>query len=531
MAFREVQVHEIREVLRLWVRGESLRSAGRLAGVDRKTVRRYVVAAQACGADRGGGESQLGDELLSRVAEAVRPHRGDGHGQAWELLAVHDGELRALLDQGLTVVKAGELLARRGVTVPERTLHRYALEVLGRGRGPGRVTVRVADGEPGAECQVDFGKMGLLPDGEAGRRRVTHALIFTAVYSRHCYVHLSFRQDLPAVIAGFDAAWTFFGGVFKVVIPDNMSAIVDRAHPTDPRFTAGFAEYAQDRGFLVDPARVRSPKDKPRVERMVPFVRGSFFAGETFTGLADAQRRADAWCAGRAGLRIHRTTQCRPAELFALAEAPLLAAAPVFGYDLPVYASPKVHRDHHIEVARALYSVPGRLIGQRVDVRADSRLVRIWHRGVLVKVHPRARRGGRVTDPADLPAGTAAYALRDIAYLQRLADDAGPAIGAYAAALLDCPLPWTRMRQVYALLGLVRKWGARRVETACGRALEAEAVSVPLIGRMLARGTEEQHLPHTAALPFPQPPPRFAREPSHFATGQHPAGRGSGGAA
>jgi hypothetical protein len=396
-----------------------------------------VAAAQACGARRAGGEGQLGDELLSQVAEAVRPHRADGHGQAWSVLVAHHQDLKGLLDEGLTVVKAGELLARRGVVVPERTLHRYALEVLEHGRGSARSTVRVADGEPGAECQVDFGKMGLIDDPAAGRRRVVHALIFTAVYSRHCYVRLSFRQDLAAVIAGCEAAWAFFGGTFKIIIPDNMSPVVDRAHPLEPRISRAFAEYAQDRGFLIDPARVRRPTDKPRVERMVPFVRGSFFAGEQFAGLADAQRRADAWCAGRAGQRIHRTTQCRPAELFRAEEAPRLGPAPVMPYDLPVYASAKVHRDHHIEVAHALYSIPGALIGRTVEVRADSQLVRIWHRGVLVKVHPRARAGGRVTDPADLPDGTAAYALRDIGYLQRQADDAGPAIGAYAAALLE----------------------------------------------------------------------------------------------
>ena len=160
------------------------------------------------------------------------------------------------------------------------------------GPGGAGVTVRVADCEPGAECQVDFGRMGLLADPAAGHRRVVHALIFTAVYSRHCYVHLSFRQDLPSVIAGCEAAWAFFGGIFKIIIPDNMSAIVDRAHPLEPRISRAFAEYAQDRGFLIDPARVRSPQDKPRVERMVQFVRGSFFAGEDFAGLPDAQRRA-----------------------------------------------------------------------------------------------------------------------------------------------------------------------------------------------------------------------------------------------
>ena len=130
-----------------------------------------------------------------------------------------------------------------------------------------------------------------------------------------------------------------------------------------------------------------------------------------------------------------------------------------------------------------------------------------------------------MTDPADLPAHTAAYAMRDVGYLQRLADECGPATGAYAAALLDHPLPWTKMRQVYALLGLVRKWGPARVNMACARALEAEAISVALIGRMLARATEGQHLPRTEPLPG-MPAPRFARDRSHFAVTRHaPAAR------
>ncbi|HET9894960.1 MAG TPA: IS21 family transposase [Streptosporangiaceae bacterium] len=518
MAFREVGVHEIREVLRLWLRGEGIRSVARQAAVDRKTVRRYVEAACECGLDQAAGEGQLCVELLSRVAGRVRPHRGDGHGASWALVAAHHGRLEELLGQGLTVVRAGELLAREGVVVPERTLRRYALEVLGHGRAS-RTTVRVADCEPGAECQADFGRMGLLDDPQAGRRRVTHALVFTAVYSRHCYVYLTFRQDLGAVIAGCEAAWLFFGGVFKVLIPDNMAAIVDRAHPAEPRLNRAFAEYARDRGFVVDPARVRRPADKPRVERAVAFVRGSFFAGEAFPGgLPQAQRAAEAWCAGRGGQRVHRTTRRRPAEVFAAEEAPRLLPAPVFGYEVPVYATAKVHRDHHIEVAKALYSVPGDLIGRHVDVRAGSKLVRVWHRGQLVKTRPRARPGGRVTDPADLPAHKTAYAMRDIGYLQRLADETGPAIGAYAAALLDHPLPRTKMRQVCALLGLARKWGPARVSAACARALDAEAVSVALIGRMLGRGTENQPVPHTPPLPMPGlPAPGFARDPSHFA--------------
>jgi transposase len=188
MAFREVRVFEVREVLRLWLAGEGFRAVERLTQLDRKTVRRYVEAAVALGLDRDGGDEQLGDEFIGRVVEAVRPHRRDGRGQAWHVLeAQHDQLERWLVDEKLTVVKAHELLERQGVVVPQRTLHRYALEVLDVGRGRG-TTVRVADGEPGDELQVDFGRMGLVFDPAAGRNRVAHALVFTACFSRHCYV-------------------------------------------------------------------------------------------------------------------------------------------------------------------------------------------------------------------------------------------------------------------------------------------------------------------------------------------------------
>jgi transposase len=525
MAFREVRVFEVREVLRLWLAREGIRSVERLSQVDRKTVRRYVEAAVALGLDRAGGEGQLTDEFIGGVVEAVRPHRRDGHGQAWRLLAERHAEIKAWVDDDLTAVKVHELLERRGIDVPLRTVQRYVAQVCGRARCQGP-TVRVVDGEPGDELQVDFGRMGLLADGETGRRQVVWGLLFTACYSRHQFVWLTFRQTIEATIEGFEAAWAFFGGVFRTVVPDNMAAIVDRADALEPRLNQAFVEYAQARGFRVDPARVRRPQDKPRVERAVPFARASFFAGETFVDLADAQRRAVEWCRGRAGLRVHGTTQQRPAEVFAQEERPRLLPAPTRRYDVPLYSRPKVHRDHHVEVAKALYSVPGNLIGARVDARADRSLVRIFHRGQLVKVHPRKAPGGRSTDPADLPSEKTAYAMRDLDLLKRMAAGHGKAIGAYAAALLDIPLPWTKMRQVYALLGLVKKWGAERVEAACRSALDHEVVNVGLIGRMLERGADSTD--GAAQTPAPDGKViagRFARDPAHFAVKAPDGGR------
>ena len=183
------------------------------------------------------------------------------------------------------------------------------------GRSARGTTVRVADGEPGEELQVDFGRMGLIFDPATGRRRVCWALIFTACYS-------------PALLRVVDASPDDRGGDRRVrgglgVLRRGVQGRDPRQHgapsstkadPLEPRFNQAFVEYAQARGFVVDPARVRTPQDKPRVERTVPFVRGSFFAGESFIDLADAQRRAEEWCRrpGRAARPRHHPAAGRP---------------------------------------------------------------------------------------------------------------------------------------------------------------------------------------------------------------------------
>lgn len=514
MAFREVAVIEVREVLRAWLSGVGLRKVAEQAGVDRKTARRYVEAALEAGLAREGEVGQLTDELIGQVVERVRPARPSGHGVSWEALEAQRAGIEEWVKSGLSVVKIGIKLERIGVAVPYRTLHRFCVERCGFGRTS--ATVRVADGEPGVEVQIDFAQMGLLYDPAAGRRRRVHALIFTAVYSRHMFVWLTFSQTLVAVIAGCEAAWRFFGGVFKVVIPDNMPAIVADADAVNPRLTVGWLDYAQHCGYATDPARVRRPKDKPKVERMVQYVRGNFFAGEEFADLADAQARVEAWCRDVAGQRIHGTIQARPAQVFATYEAAVLLALPGGPYDVPVFTKVKVHRDFHVEVAKALYSVPKEYLGTHLDARADSSLVKLFHQARLVKVHPRQTPGGRWTDPADLPVDKAGYAMRDIDSLIKAAYRHGENVGIYAERVLADKLPWTKMRQVYRLLGLARRYGAQPVDTACGRALELDVVSVTKVASMLEKATEN--------TPLPPPRPavaarsRFARDPGEFAT-------------
>ena len=151
---------EIREILRLWLQGRGLREVARLSGTDRKTVRRYVDRARACGLDRDGGACQLTDELLAAVIAGVRPSRPNGKSQAWETIAAQHEQIKAWLKQGLTLTKVHTLLGRRGVVVSYRTLHRYATTELGFGQR--QTTVRVADCEPGAEVQVTHRRSWLI---------------------------------------------------------------------------------------------------------------------------------------------------------------------------------------------------------------------------------------------------------------------------------------------------------------------------------------------------------------------------------
>jgi hypothetical protein len=113
-----------------------------------------------------------------------------------------------------------------------------------------------------------------------------------------------------------------------------------------------------------------------------------------------------------------------------------------------------------------------------------------------------------------LPEHKAGYALRDLDQLVTTASKHGPEVGIYAQRLLDDKLPWTRMRQVYRLLALARRYGDTPVNTACARALALDVVSVTKIASMLEQASEN--------TPAPLPPPvasgaaRFARDPAEF---------------
>lgn len=511
MAFREVQRMQVVEVVRRWRLGESRRSIARATGLSRNTVEKYVRAARAHGVEAGG--EPLAESVVTQLLRL-----NETAPKAVAPLAVVLGDQReriaSWLEQELQLTRIHELLGAEGVAVSYTTLRRYVRQ-SGLWK-QARSTLRMADWPPGEAVEIDFGRLGTLVDATTGKREVVSALIVVLPHSRHQFVWPLLGQTLAETIAGLEAAWHFFGGIPRRVILDNFPAAVAGPDALTPRPTRGFLEYGQARDFLIDPARVRKPRDKPHVERAVQYVRERFFKGGQFRDLADCREQAARWCREVAGLRVHGTTRRLPREVFEAEEQAALQPYDGVAYDVPQWKEVAVHPDHHVSFGQALYSAPAESCppGTKLEARGDRGLLKLYKRGELVKVHPRQPRGGRATDPADYPAERTAYALRAPDRVVRVAGELGPSVERFATKLLEGPLPWAKLRQGQKLLGLGEKYGAARLDAACERALAFELVDVRRLQGMLVQALDTEAHPTV-----PEPVPlgsRFARPAAAF---------------
>lgn len=510
VAFREVHMLEVKEVVRLWLSGQCRKAIARQLGRDIKTVRRYVRLAEAEGL-RPGGELELNEAMLGRIVGATHGNGGREHGDGYKACETHREYIKELLRKSVRLSKVCRLLRRNNVEVSYATLRRFAIAELEWGEG--QSSILVDDGKPGEELQVDVGRMLVLEPNALDARRVVKAFIFTPNVSRYRFIYPCFTETTADAIAACEAAWAFYGGVFKVLVPDNTKAIVQKADLYQPTLNEVFLEYAQSRGFHIDTARVRRPRDKGRVEKAVQDSRNDCFGGEKLATLPDCRTHAERYCRDVYGMRRHSTTRRMPAEHFTTTEKPELLSAPIDRYDVPIWGDAKVAPDQHAQILKALYSLPRRYKGKRVRFKADSATVRFYDGAEVFRVVERLPPGKRYSDPADFPPEQFALAKRDTAFLRRRAAELGPSIGEMAERMLDSPLPWTRMRWVYRLLRLCDKYGQQRLEAVCITALNAELTDVYKLERMLQLGAVNNEDAINNVIPMA----RYLRPQSHFA--------------
>jgi transposase len=513
MSDKEYTVIEIVDVLRRYAAGDKIRAIARCTGMDRNTVRKYIRIAEEKGFEKESA-TNIEDIAYAVFREVNGGDKADDGNIRDTLLLPHKETISNWLEgEKLTLTKVHMKLLRSGVETSYSSLYRFAQEHIGLPGNHG--TVRMAETESGEVAEVDFGRLGYLFDKAANSLRALYALVVTLVFSRYQYVHITRKQDLPALIGGIEDAWEFFGGATRRLIIDNMRAAVVKANRYEPIFNRTFLEYSQYQGFIIDPAVARHPQGKATVERQIPYVRENFFKGEEFIDCDHVQREAVKWCINGAGMRIHGTTRKRPRIVFEEQEKAFLLPLREKRFDVPKWGSSKVHPDHHIRFGNALYSLSTEYIGKKVEIRADSKLMRIYHQGDVIKTHPVMSEGRRSTDYEDYPKHKTQYAMRNCDYYIEKAKEVGTNCGAFMEQLLSGDFPWSKLRQAQKLIRLSEKYGTARVEQACVRALSFSLIDVFRLERIIkqAFGNEAKKGGEKRGVMVPA---RFGRPAEYF---------------
>ncbi len=395
--------------------------------------------------------------------------------------------------QGTTIHAA--LVRRHGFAGSYSAVRRF---LAGLEAAHPRVTT-VLEFDPGEAAQVDFGKGPDVVDTRTGELVPTWVFVMTLAWSRHAYAELVTDQKVATWLGCHRRAFEFFAGVPARLIIDNPKCAITRACYRDPEVQRAYAECAEGYGFKIEPCPPRDPKKKGRVESGVKYVKRAFFPLREFRDLVDANAELRAWLLGEAGNRIHGTTHERPLTRFADTEREFLRALPARPPELAVWDRPTVHPDCHVQFDKTYYSAPWRLARSQVWLRATETTVQLFgDNDALVATHPRLHRPGqRSTVDEHLPPEHLAYKRRDPQWCLREAERVGPACLAlverlFAHRVLD------NLRAAQGVVGLARRFSARRLEAACIRALAFDSAKYRTVKTILDNGLDLQPLDEPA---------------------------------
>jgi len=506
-------MNEVMEILYQWHQGAGIKGITRSLGYDRKTVRRYVHAGLDAGLKRGEpfpDEQELLGKLKTVLGRSVLIRQAP----AKEMLSGYRDEIAKLLtEKDMTAKQVMRLLVERhALKVSYASVLRYVGDEFNLGKPEATVHLETA---PGDEAQVDFGYVGRMRDPESGKDRKTWCFIMTLSYSRHRFVRFVFRQDSPTWIDCHIRAFEFFHGVVSWVVLDNLKSGVVKPDLYDPRIHRAYADLERHYGFAADPAGVRRPKHKGKVERTVPVVRKHLLAGRKFKDIDDANERALTWCRAEIGNETHGTTKHKPYDVFISEEKERLKPLPDEPFDVPIWKECTVHPDHHIVFENSFYSLPTRYIGDKVWARGTSKTVRVFLNHQLIKTHSRSMEPGKwTTDQSDYPPDKLAYLMcTPASCLARAAE-----YGSQTQSLIKEVLKsggHRAMRKAQAILRLGLKWG-KDLEKASQKALCYGNTEYRSIKSMLEEGILSTEAPPTAAAKLSELGQSFLRKSNYF---------------
>ena len=491
---------DVTEILVHWHAGRSLNEMSQSLGVDRKTIRKYVAPAAAAGI-APGSPAKTEQEWADLVREWF-PELSDARLRqvTWPAIAEHRDYITEQLKARVRMSTIHQRLRdERGLAASVASFRRYVSANLPEEARRSQVTVwNPHQAEAGEQAQIDYGMLGRWPDPVTGKLRTVWAFVMVLACSRHMFVRPVLKMDQRAWTECHVEAFAFFGGVPARLVPDNLKTGVDKPDLYDPKLNRSYAELAAHYGCLIDPARALKPRDKPQVERPMPYVRDSFWRGREFASLERMQAEAARWSLEVAGQRACRPLEgAAPAAVFGAVEKDALRPLPAGPFALATWATAKIGPDIHAQVERVLYSVPWRHIGKTADVRITGTMVQFFIGGDLVKSHPRKIRG-KQTDFSDYPPEKIAFHMRTPAWCRRQAAGIGPSCEYLIGELLTDNALY-RLRAAQGVIGLADKHDPSRLEAACAKAITAGDPSYRTVRGILAAGAERDQLPAAAA--------------------------------
>jgi transposase len=508
------------QVLALLELGWSYRQIEAETGVRRETVSRYDRARSANAAKTFSGsdtplpppEAEFTETARSNAAKtfpgsppnAAKTFAGLGQPPRFAA-ARYRTTILEKLDQGLTVQRIWQDLGEEfGYAASYESVKRYV-----RTLAPRRRAVGVFHCAPGAEGQVDFFRGAPTLDTATGEWRRPWVFRLTLGHSRHAYEEAAWDQKLETFLRLHEQAFRDLGGVPLVIRHDNLKAAVVRACFFDPDSHDVYLAFAAHWGFTPLPTQPRHPQENAKEERAGGYVKSNGLAGRRFDSLAAHNAHLRHWNRTVARLRIHGTTRRQVWTHFVEVERPALR--PLAAEPFPFFTAGErtVHTDGHIEVGSAFYPVPLALLGQRVRVRWDARLVRVFHADTLVAVHPRVGPGVFAPRPGEREAST-----RQQAYVARLVGQCGrvgPALQAWAEAALEAR-GVRAIRLLQGVLGLTRRHPRERVLAAVTEALDRHHFRYHTIRQLVERTPPVPAAPLTTTDPAIRPLSQYTLE-------------------
>lgn len=457
------------------LKGQDLsnRQIARQLQISRNTVNRHVQADPSNCAKAPPGSERSSPDSIRGMPSQCRPF--------------HEA-IVARLQQELSAKRIHQdLVTEHGFTGSYYSVRRYVSKLLQGHPLP----FRRMEAPPGQEAQIDFGTGAPVITAD-GKRRRTYVFRIVLSCSRKGYSEAVYHQTTEDFLRCIENAFWYFGGVPKTLVIDNLKAAVTKADWYDPDVHPKIQSFAEHYGTVVLPSKAYTPRHKGKIERGIGYVKGNALKGRTFESLANENAFLLNWEQTVADTRLHGTTRKHVDQSFQETERSALVSLPHERFACFKEQQRSVHRDGHVEVAKAYYSVPPEYVGQRLWVRWDGRLVRIFnHRMEQIAIHAQVEPGQFQTASEHLHSRKISRVERGADWLLQRISLIGPSASGWSKAMLEARgIPGVRV--LNGLLSLTKQHRADAIDQACRVALSHSAYRLRAIRQVLKHGGSEQ---------------------------------------